>query len=634
MADLVRPPAGTKVQFGPFIVDLAVGELRKHGIFVRLQERPLRLLLALVERPGELITRDELRQRLWPDGTIVDFDHNISSCANKLRAALNDTARAPRYIETVGSRGYRFIAECRPVNEAEAPSSTPPPVDAPPTSPANLRYWWLALRLALIAICGLFLWSRLHRPAPAPPPRPVLAVLPFANLTGDPGQEYFSDGLTEEMISRLGQLDPQNMGVIARTSVMRYKNTGEPLDQIGRELGVDYLLEGSVRRSLGRVRVTAQLLKITDKGQLWSKEFTSEERDILNLQDDITRDIAGEIHQVLGLSLAANPTRSTALPDFEGYELYLKGRYSVSKRTVQGFQQSVDFFQRALQKNPNDARSFAALAGSYALMSGYYQGAPSELMPKAKAAALKAIELDPKLAEGHASLALVAQNYDWDWATAEREYRRAIALDPNDATAHHWYAEFLVSRGRFDEAFPEIERARRLDPVSLIVASDYAVFLHLSRQYDRAIQQFRSVLDMEPGFPRAQIVINTYIEKGMLKQALDQVETWKTLNKPSPGWPLMTNALINSRAGEMSKVRENVTQLEKLDDSPRVKTVTLAVSYIALGDHEKAMDLLEEAYRQHSPVIIFIGVDPTYDPLRTNPRFQSLLKKLNIPNHH
>jgi TolB-like protein/DNA-binding winged helix-turn-helix (wHTH) protein/Tfp pilus assembly protein PilF len=635
MADRVQAVPVSKIQFGPFVVDLASGDLRKHGVRMKIQERPLRLLIALLERPGELVTREELRQRIWPDGTFVDFDHNISSCVNKLRGALNDTVQNPRYVETVGSRGYRFVAECKlltephafkqEVHDSQQASFSPP-------SPTNRRRLIpiALLAVVILAVATYFLWSRARSHSAAAKPRPVLAVLPFENLTGDSAQEYFSDGLTEEMITRIGQFDPQHMGVIARTSVMRYKNSTDRLDKIASDLGADYILEGSVRRGSGRVRVTAELIQVSNQEHLWARDFTHQESDILLLQDEITRDIADEIHQILGLRPAPSTHSVLHAQNYEAYELYMKGRYSAAKRTPQGLHQAVEFFEQAIAKDPTDARSFSALADSYSLMSSYYLGSPNEIMPKAKAAALKAVELDDNLAEAHTSLALIAQNYDWDWKTAEQQYRRAIALDPNYATAHHWYAELLVIRGRFDEAFPEIERARRLDPVSLIVASDYAVFLHYARQYDRAIQQFRTVLEMEPMFPRAQIVTSTYCEKGMYKEAFAQLEQWRKMDDSA--WRWATLAYVYSRSGQMSAAQDALSHVEKLNAQARLDSAPLILAYVATSQREKAVDQVERAYAQHSPVITAIGVDPAYDSLRSEPRFQALLKKLDLPN--
>jgi len=326
-----------------------------------------------------------------------------------------------------------------------------------------------------------------------------------------PGQDYFSDGLTEEMISRLGNLDPQRLGVIARTSVMQYKRSQTRPDQMARELGVQYLLEGSVRRDSERVRITAQLVQVSDQTQLWARQFDRELTSLLTLQGEIAQAVASEIKLTLADTRWTGAAASDALSsaEYEAYDLYLKGRYFWNKRTAQGFQQAIEHFGQAAAKDPTYARAYAGLADSYALMSSYGFAPAAELIPKARSAALRALELDERLAEAHTSLALISVNYDWDWETAEKEYRRAIQWDPNYATAHHWYAEFLGLQGRFEEAFAESERARQLDPLSLIIAVDHAVVLYFARQYDRAIAQFRAVIAAEPNFPRAHMILTT-----------------------------------------------------------------------------------------------------------------------------
>src|SRR5260370_9030518 len=335
----------------------------------------------------------------------------------------------------------------------------------------------------------------------------MMAVLPFENLTGDVGQDYFSDGLTEEMIAQLGRLDPQRLGVIARTSVMHFKHSQEQLDQIGRELGVQYVLEGSVRRDADKVRISAQLIQVKDQTHLWAEQYDRGLTSLLALQGEIAQEIADEIHLTLGgdhKRIAADPKPAASPSSYEAYDLYLKGRYFWNKRTVQGFQQAIEYFQQAITKDPNYARAFAGFADSYALVSSYRFPPQQQLMPSARTAALRALQIDDSLAEAHTSLALITENYDWDWQTAEKEYRRAIQLDPNYATAHHWYAEYLSFQGRFDESFRESEPARQLGPLSLIIAADNGAILYFYRQYDRAIEQFRAVLEMEPNFPRSE----------------------------------------------------------------------------------------------------------------------------------
>jgi TolB-like protein len=372
----------------------------------------------------------------------------------------------------------------------------------------------------------------------------MLAVLPFENLTGDAGQDYFSDGLTEEMIAQLGRLNPEHLGVIARTSVMQYKNSPEQLPKIGADLGVQYVLEGSVRRDSGNVRITAQLIQVKDQTPVWSRQYDRELSGLLALQGEVAQEIADEIQVTLG----ANPKRSTAdhrpaaaaATSYEAYDLYLRGRYFWNKRTKEGFEQAADYFQQAIDKAPNYARAYAGLADTYGLMSTWSMGPPDEYMPKARAAALRAAQLDDSLAEAHTSLALIAQNYDHDWHTAENELRRAIQLDPSYATAHQWYAECLSLQGRFEEALAESERARQLDPLSVIIAADHGAILYFSRQYDRAIEQFHAVLTMAPTFGRAHMICYAYVEKGMFREALTYAERWRH-SEGTPVWDKRTS---------------------------------------------------------------------------------------------
>jgi len=336
--------------------------------------------------------------------------------------------------------------------------------------------------VGFLAAAGAYVeWSRgWLRPQP-PTGRTMLAVLPFENLTGDAGQDYFSDGLTEEMIAQLGRLDREHLGVIARTSVMRYKHGQQQLEQIAKELGVQYVLEGSVRRDSDKVRITAQLVQMRDQTRVWARQYDRELSSLLILQGEIAQEIADEIHLALGNDhqrIAVDRTRAVSPSSYETYDLYLKGRYFWNKRTRQGLQQAIEYFQQAVTKDTNYARAYAGLADSYALMTSYGFASPHEFMPKARAAALRALQIDDSLAEAHTSLALITENYDWDWQTAEKEFRRAIELDPNYATAHHWYAEHLTWLGRFPEALRESERARQLDPLSLIIATDYGAILY------------------------------------------------------------------------------------------------------------------------------------------------------------
>jgi TolB-like protein/Flp pilus assembly protein TadD len=464
----------------------------------------------------------------------------------------------------------------------------------------------------------------------------MFAVLPFENLTGDPSQEYFSDGLTEEMIGQLGRTDPQRLGVIARTSVMHYKNSQEPLSQIGSELGVQYLLEGSVRRDSNRVRISAKLIQARDQTPLWSRDYDRDEKSLLALQSEIAREIADEIQLTLGHA-TKSATVPTAAQDqlsptvYESHDLYLQGLYSWNKRTLDGFRRSADLFQQAVAKDPNNALAYAGLANCYALISNYNLGRPGDSMEKARAAALRALQIDEKLPQAHTALALIVESYDWDWQAAEREYQRAIQLDPSYATAHQWYAEFLTFQGRFDQAFAESARARELDPLSLIIAADHAAILYFSRQYERSIEEFRSVLAMEPGYPRAGLVVFAYAEGGHFADALAEIE--KRRGKWSIAWVFSSEAYVYGREGEIDKARVPLRRLEHLEiNAERISEIstTIAPAYAAAGENQQALAWLERLAENHNGVLATIKVDPALDPLRAEPRFQELLRKTRL----
>jgi len=475
-------------------------------------------------------------------------------------------------------------------------------------------------------------WSRSRaRPQPSGE-RLMLAVLPFENLTGDAGQDYFSDGLTEEMIAQLGHLDPQHLGVIGRTSVMHYKGTHEPLEQIGRELGVQYVLEGSVRRDANKVRVSAQLNQVRDQAHVWARQYDRELINLLALQGEIAQEIADGIQLTLGDHKRIDSAHQAPLTPnaYEAYDLYLKGRYFWNKRTPPGFQRAVEYFQQAVAKDPDYARAYAGLSDSYALMSGYSFAPQNEFMPKARAAALRAVELDKNLAEAHTSLALITENYDWDWQNAEKEYRLAIQLDPNYATAHHWYAEYLAHQGRFDEAFAESERARQLDPLSLIIATDDGAILYFSRQYDRAIAKFRSVLDMEPNFPRAHLLVFAYVEKGMFADALADIEKWRRIDDVHlPGiWAI--EAYVYGRSGQQVEAQRALEKLQQLNRRRQIDPATIALAYVGMDNKDEAFAWLQRAYSERSNALTALKVDPIYDPLRSDPRFQELLRRVGL----
>lgn len=634
------------LRFGPYELRRRTRQLYKGETKLKLRPQPFQILQLLAVRTGDLVTREELRALLWPSDTFVDFEHGLNTSIKELRAALNDSASEPRFIETLPKLGYRLIV---PVSvEDGAPRELGVQSEALVVDTAVMRQTpavvarqssqWRRSRVVLavssvllaVGLGGYSLWSRSRVRAQAVPSRLMLAVLPFENLTGDPAQEYFSDGLTEEMIAQLGRLDPPRLSVIARTSVVHYKGSKAPLETIRRELGVQYVLEGSVRRDADKIRISAQLIQMRDQTHLWARQYDRELRNVLALQGEIAQDIAGEIQAALGEKKHALPAPPVSLPaSYDAYDLYLEGRYFWNKRTKEGFQRASDYFQQATARDPNFARAYAGLADTYGLMSTWALVPQGEFMPKARAAALRALELDENLAEAHTSLALVAENFDYDWQGAEKEFKRAIQLDPSYATAHQWYAEYLSWQGRFDEALAESERARQLDPLSIIIASDHAVILYHSRQYDRAIAQARAVLEMDRNAPSAEeVLLYSYVQERRFVEAEKLVSRRETPSDEP--WLWVNKARVYGPWGRTSETRQALVKLERFHWKPEERTLALLPVYAATGRKEQAIALLQKAIAEHSNAITSIKVDPIYDPLRGDPRFEDSLRRIGL----
>ena len=619
------------VRFGNFELDQRTCELRKHGLRIKLQQKPLHALNILLGRQGEVVSREELQRSLWPDGVFVDFDHGLNTAIKKLRDALGDTAAAPRYIATVGRQGYRFAADVQEIAIGHAdPDSTTVPIGArePQSERNNRRRIALSLIAAsLLLVLGTALL--LYRRALNIRTHPIrsIAVLPLKNLSSDPEQEYFSEGLTDELITRLASLE--GLRVISHTSVAQYRDSRKSLPAIAKELRVDALVEGSVLRSGERVRITAQLVDSNDR-HLWAESYERDQRDVLSLQNELTREIATNI------SLSLNPDEREQLAssrpiDPEAYADYLQGRFYWSKRTAGDLKTAIRYFEQAISRDPNYANAHAGLADSYMLLSGYSAAPRNESISEARAEALRALQIDKRLAEAHVSLAAIAQNYDWDWQFAETEYQRAIRLDPGQANAHHWHAECLAFQGHFDEALHEIERARELDPMSLIIAADKGVILYFARQYRPAIEQFRSVLQKEPNFPRARVVIGAYEQQGLFKDALSDLENWERLDPAtSMPWVWAHRTYIYAHSGEQARAQRALEQLQSLNSKRQIDAGPFVLAYIGLGQKDTALAWLQKAYLEHSPAIAGLKVDPVYDPLRSDPRFKELMRRVGL----
>jgi TolB-like protein/DNA-binding winged helix-turn-helix (wHTH) protein/Tfp pilus assembly protein PilF len=616
-------------EFGEFRLDAHKRTLQQGQEPVALTPKAFDTLLFLIEKHGQVVTKDELMKAVWADSFVEES--NLTQTIFMLRKALGQ-ARDQGYIVTAPGRGYCFVADVKPISRTATPVADTFPIASLPGWEERLRKRLpvlLAIPAVLIlASAAYFQW---FRPRPVSAGRSMLAVLPFENFTGDSSEDYFSDGLTEEMITELARLDPAHLGVIGRTSVMLYKQNPKPLGQIGSELGVQYVLEGSVRRDSRNVRITAQLIQVKDQTHVWARQYDRELENLLAVQTEIAQEVSDEITLTLGdrraptaanHSAVAHPTTS-----YEAYDLYLEGRFFWNKRTEAGFKQAAEYFQQAIAKDPNYAQAYAGLADTFGLMSTWYFAPQGEFMPKARAAALKALELDETLAEAHTSLALIAENYDYDWRTAEKEFRRAIELNPDYPTAHQWYAEYLAWQGRFEEAFAESERARRLDPMSLIIASDYSNILYYSRQYERAITQSRAVSEMSGSASGNEIVCFSHIQQGKFAEALTDIK-----GPEDDPWVWGSRAYVYGRWHQEKQLQHALAKFEQFAPKLGFFRTGMSLTAYAASDEAKTLALLREAYLERSPALTQIMVDPKYDPLRSDPRFQKLLRQVGLTN--
>ncbi len=629
------------VRFGTYEVSLQSGEVRKAGVKIRVQQQPMKLLEILLERPGEVITREELRGRVWADESFGDFDQAVNIAIAKLRSALGDSAENPRYIETLPKRGYRFIADVSVVDadaQTKKPESAAP--DLPGTEPGHElqtagltvapkhRLWptrritvVLALVLSL-PILAVWLFRSRGRP---PAGIHSLAVLPLDNLSGDASQDYFADGMTDELITDLAQISA--LRVISRTSVMVYKGARRPLPEIARELNVDAVVEGTVLRSGEQVRITAQLIQTPADRHLWAESYEGDLHDTLALQKKVARAIAEHIRIELTPKEQA-VLKNAKVVNPEAYEAYLKGRYFWNKRTADGLKRAVDYFDQAIEKDPNYAQAYAGLADSYALLGDWEYGvlAPSEAYPKAKAAAIKALELDNALGEAHTSLAFSLDVFDWDWESAEKEFRRAIELNPGYATAHHWYAWHLSEMGRNSEAIAEMRKAENLDPLSLIISADVAEILLVAHLNDEAIAQSRKTVDMDPNFAIAHYELGqAFVQKHSYNEAIGEFQ--KAIELSGGSVPCTSNLAYAYAVS--NKRNEAVKILNDLKTRSTRNPSEIALMYVGLGEKDQAMKWLEKAYAEHfNPSIL---LRPAFDPLRSDPRFQNLVRRIGLP---
>jgi TolB-like protein/DNA-binding winged helix-turn-helix (wHTH) protein/Tfp pilus assembly protein PilF len=635
------------IRFEDFELDPRSFELRRGGQLVKLERIPLQLLILLAENRDRLVTREEILLAIWGKNVFVDADNSINTAVRKARQALKDDPENPRFLRTIPGKGYRFTGPVRTAPEAPAQvseSSGKGMEFVVPKSSRTLGFvtakvrWATLSALVLVALVasGVILRSRLTKAPKSLSKKAMLVVLPFVNLSADEHEDFFADGMTEEMITQLGSLDPQHLGVIARTSSMQYKDAKKSAAQIARELGVDYLLEGSVRRSGQRVRITAQLIQGSDQTHLWAADFDRDLSDVLKLQSDLALAISSKIQ--LSLSSPAR-TRLAEAPSLNAaaYEAYLQGLHDFGLRTKPGAVRAIAEFQQAIALDPNYAPAYAALARTYSLAPVVGAMTPRESMSKARDAALRAITLDPGLAAGHSTLGFVFAHYDFDWPAAEREYLRALDLNSNDAYAHLFYSNsYLSPLGRHAEAIDEMQKAIAIDPFSAPMQSFLGRTYIWSRQYDKALAQFRKSAEMFPGFAiDHERLAQLLASMGRYQEAIAEDTKARLLSGEDEKSALQKEAALRrawttgGSHGYWKKLLE-ITQLPVNPPETYNSPFGAAILYAQLGEKGKALDALERAVEERSLSVTEIAIEPAFEPMHSDPRFQTLLRRVGL----
>ncbi|HXW56133.1 MAG TPA: tetratricopeptide repeat protein [Candidatus Cybelea sp.] len=577
--------------FEEFELDRGAYELRKNGRPVQIERIPFELLCLLIERRGRVVAREEIIERIWGKDVFLEVEHSVNTAVRKVRIALEDDPEAPRFVRTVPGRGYRFIA---PVSETEA--------DAPDSQ---------------------------GKPSAQSSRRAMLVVLPFENLSSDSDQEYFSDGLTEETITGLGQLGAGRLGVIARTSAMTYKGTRKSIAEIGRELGVDYAVEGSVRRAGDRVRISAQLIRVSDQIHLWAESYDRELKDVLSLQADLGRAIAEQVQIRIAPRDPGVAAQAKSM-DEAAYDAYLRGRFHLWRVTRPDLERAIQHFRQATEIDPRMAVAYAGLADCYDVLPITSDARPREAFPKAEQAAMQALKIDHGLAEAHCALASVRFWYNWDWHASEEHSRRAIARNTNYARAHLRYGHMLSNTGRHESAIAEIDMARQLDPFSPIINTLCAQFRFQARRHDAALSLLARTLEIDPNFWVANILAaKIYQFLGRYDEALRAAETASHFSAGNTE----ATALAGYTYGLMGRRDDAHRVLEELRQRAAERFVppyNLATVYLGMADYDKVIECLEEAYRERDVHIVFLQVEPKWDCLRQAPPFQSLLRRVSL----
>jgi TolB-like protein/DNA-binding winged helix-turn-helix (wHTH) protein/tetratricopeptide (TPR) repeat protein len=622
-------------RFGAYEVDSRTGELRKNGMRIRCQEQPIQVLVALLERPGELLTREELRQRVWPEDTFVDFDHALNTAVKKIRLALNDEADSPRYLETVPRRGYRFIApvqtEMTPGRASEEIPANDPEVLETHRPLINRRVILLAATLVGI-VGGGYYWTN-HRARASDnnvPNRTMVAVLPFENMTNDPSQEYFSDGMTEETISQLGRLNSQNLGVIARTSAMKYKHSGKGAREIGRELNSDYLLEGSIRREGSRVRVVAQLIRVTDQLPRWSHQFDYEFGEPLYIETDAATEIANMVHTAL------DPATRRRVQKADTTDFYLRGLAESNVHTVEGLDRIFHAFEEGMKKDPNCAPPYAALARIYERGANLGLLKPTDAYAKARVAAEKAIELDPSNPEAHIYLADALLTVNYDWSRAQVEIQKALTLNVNDPSAHEWNGIFLSLQGRPDRSIQELRTAVELDPLNAEYLVTLGNILMAAGRPVEAEAQLNAAIGLDPASDSAHASLaEVYASNKRYAEAINETSTAFFL-RGQREQALKIKAVYQKSGYEAARqmaLRERLAYLLNQREKRFVSAFEIAVQYARLGDKQQSLAWLQTAYQQRDVALLCLrqSQNDLFVAVKDAPEFQAILRDLHYP---
>jgi TolB-like protein/DNA-binding winged helix-turn-helix (wHTH) protein/Flp pilus assembly protein TadD len=623
------------IRFGSFELDLEREELFRSDAPIRLRPQPLKILAYLAAHRGRLVTREELREVLWPPDTFVDFDQGLNFCIRQIRIALDDDATEPKIIETVPRRGYRFIASDESVLPPVAPQKAPnadlaaPPLEIARAHLADKKRNWRAIAggaMCLALVGAVLVFMAVHRHTrPANNARVMVAVVPFDNLSGDPSQEYFSDGMTEELLTELGHLNPDRLGVIARRSVEQYKRHRDPISRIGEQLSVDYVVEGSARRSADQVRIAAQLIRVSDQSHIWAAEYDRPLANVLDLQRQIAFDIAGKINIAASSDFIS---RHQVVENTAAYDSYLQGRHYWNERTAESLRQALALFQKTVDLDPKNARAWSGVADCFSQLYNYQVIDPEQALPQAQAALSRALSLDPELAEAHASAGYLQMIFHRDVNRAEAELRRALQVNANYATAHLWYGLLLAQTGRFQEATSQFEQAHALDPLSPVMNNALSLPAYYARDWDQVIERSQRALHFGSSswLPHQYLGLG-YAGKGLLEQSLSEFEISAQLSDGNPD-ALSSLAYAYAATGRRSETERILGQLLARSQHEYVSPGAIAVVYASLGDNDRAYEYLSKEVASGGRWMSFVNPDPRLDSLRSDSRFNKLLNTI------